>query len=406
MAMMAESATPFLEFFYFDAGGGHRSATTALKQEISNRFPGWRIELVNLQEILSPIDPVAQLAGRIKSKAPSGKKFQSEDVYNVMIKRGWTYGSVALLHGLQKGIQALAPSIEDLLRHHWQEKCPDLVVSLIPNFNHVMFRALRRDHPDVPYVTIMTDIADYPPHFWQEKQDQFIICGSNRAVQQARATGYRLERIFQVSGMVLRSDFYRCEDMDRRSEREKLGLDPDLPTALIMFGGNGSKVSAKIVKHMGKADIRLQSIVLCGRNEKLRKRLCTHESCHAVGFTDKVPYYMRIADFFIGKPGPGSISEALHMGLPVIIERNQATLPQERYNTKWVEEHKIGIVVKHFKCKQTLRAVESLLRDDTLELFPENARRLNNRAIFEIPDILKQILATPSTHKLETTREA
>ena len=31
---------------------------------------------------------------------------------------------------------------------------------------------------------------------------------------------------------------------------------------------------------------------------------------HVVGFTSEIPYYMVLSDFFIGKPGPGSISEA------------------------------------------------------------------------------------------------
>ena len=54
------------------------------------------------------------------------------------------------------------------------------------------------------------------------------------------------------------------------------------------------------------------------------------------GFTKEVPRYMQLADYFIGKPGPGSISEAVAMQLPVIVERNAWTLPQERYNADWV----------------------------------------------------------------------
>jgi 1,2-diacylglycerol 3-beta-galactosyltransferase len=399
---MTKPDTPFLEFFYFDAGGGHRSAALALREVMAERFPGWRIELVNLQELLSPIDPVALLTEKMKSKkkVSSGKKFQSEDIYNGMLKRGWTYGFFMLLRGLQNRIRALTPEMEDLVHQHWQEECPDLVVSLIPNFNRVMFRALRRDHPHVPYVTIMTDIADYPPHFWQERQDQFIVCGSKKALRQARTIGYRPERIFEVSGMILRPDFYRTKAMDRRAARIKLGLDPDLPTALIMFGGHGSKISMKIVKHMEQADTKMQSIVMCGHHEKLRVKLSKHTSCHAVGFVDDVPHYMRLADFFIGKPGPGSISEALHMGLPVILERNQATMPQERYNTKWVERHKLGVVVRRFTQKETLRAIGFLLKDDTLEQFRENARYLNNRAVFEIAEILEKIFASASPFTL------
>ena len=58
---------------------------------------------------------------------------------------------------------------------------------------------------------------------------------------------------------------------------------------------------------------------------------------------------MHLSDFFIGKPGPGSISEALAMKLPVIVERNARTLPQERYNADWVLEKQVGLVVRRFR---------------------------------------------------------
>lgn len=56
---------------------------------------------------------------------------------------------------------------------------------------------------------------------------------------------------------------------------------------------------------------------------------------HAVlDFTSEVPRRMAAADYFIGKPGPGAVSEALHCGLPVVTFRNAWTMPQERYNTE------------------------------------------------------------------------
>ena len=98
---------------------------------------------------------------------------------------------------------------------------------------------------------------------------------------------------------------------------------------------------------------------------------------------------MRLSDFFIGKPGPGSISEALHMGLPVILERNNLTMPQERYNTDWVQEHEVGVVIREFR--RIADAVRFLLEDGRLERFRENARCLNNRAVYEIPAMLERI---------------
>jgi len=109
------------------------------------------------------------------------------------------------------------------------------------------------------------------------------------------------------------------------------------------------------------------------------------------GFTNQVPYYMHLSDFFIGKPGPGSISEALAMKLPVIVERNAWTLPQERYNADWILEHGVGIVVPTFR--RITRAVTELLQPGRLAALRARAAALNNRAVFELPEILARILA-------------
>jgi 1,2-diacylglycerol 3-beta-galactosyltransferase len=99
---------------------------------------------------------------------------------------------------------------------------------------------------------------------------------------------------------------------------------------------------------------------------------------------------MALSDFFIGKPGPGSISEALTMHLPVIVESNAWTLPQERYNAEWIQEQGVGIVLKDFK--QIEKAVEDLLRGDKLEEMRKRISLMDNRAVYEIPPILESIL--------------
>jgi UDP-N-acetylglucosamine:LPS N-acetylglucosamine transferase len=111
-----------------------------------------------------------------------------------------------------------------------------------------------------------------------------------------------------------------------------------------------------------------------------------------VGFTSQMSYFMQLSDFFIGKPGPGSISEAVQQGLPVIVVRNAWTMPQERYNTEWVEENGLGVVLDSFK---VIRAGVAQLADH-LELYRAQVKRIHNRAVFEIPDVLERILAAPA----------
>jgi 1,2-diacylglycerol 3-beta-galactosyltransferase len=107
---------------------------------------------------------------------------------------------------------------------------------------------------------------------------------------------------------------------------------------------------------------------------------------------------MAISDFFIGKPGPGSISEALQFHLPVIVECNGRTLPQERYNAQWVTENRMGIVLRSFR--DIARGVEKLLEPTTFDDVRTNAATYLNRALLEIPGFLDQILERSGSDRL------
>ncbi len=368
-----------LDFVFFDAGGGHRSAANALKAVIEQQGRPWEIRLVNLQEILDPLDIFRKYTG-----------IRMQDIYNVLLQKGWTLGSAqmtALMHGL---IRLYHRGQVRLLTEFWKQSERDLVVSLIPNFN----RALRQSLPATPLVTILTDFADFPPHFWIERQDQYLICGTEKAVEQARALGHPAEHIFATSGMILRPSFYDPVMADRAAERRRLGLDPELPTGLVLFGGQGSSVMPEIAKRMSAAaQSNFQFIFICGRNKKLAEKLRSMDTKfpkYVEGFTSEIPYYMHLSDFFVGKPGPGSISEAIAMRLPVIVERNAWTLPQERYNTEWILEKQVGVVLPSFR--QIDSGLRELLDAANFSRFRTNAEAITNRAVFEIPEILEALL--------------
>jgi len=142
----------------------------------------------------------------------------------------------------------------------------------------------------------------------------------------------------------------------------------------------------------------LQLILICGRNRKLAatlpampRAMPSRMPMFVEGFTREVPYYMHLSDFFIGKPGPGSISEAIAMKLPVIVERNAWNLPQERYNCEWVREQDVGLVLRNFRGIDA--AVKELLEPATYARMRANAAAQSNRAVFEIPDMLESILS-------------
>lgn len=370
-----------IEFGYFDAGGGHRAAATALDLAIRGQKRPWEVRLTNVQELLDTLDVLKKYAG-----------IRIEDFYNWMLRSGWTLGSTQLMRVLQLVIRLYHGPTVRMLEEHWKETQPDMVVSFVPHFNRALGESFRRAYPERPFVTVLTDLADFPEHFWIERQQQYLICGSGRAAEQARSRGHAEDRIFQTSGMILHPRFYEAPVEDRAAERAKLGLRADLPTALVLFGGYGSEVMADIATKLDESELELQLIFVCGKNEKLAKTLQGQKARlprFVEGFTTRVNYYMQVADFFIGKPGPGSVSEALAMHLPVIVERNAWTLPQERYNADWVVENEVGEVLQSFK--EIVPAVARLIVPSTLARYRANAAAMNNRAVFEIPGILQTI---------------
>jgi UDP-N-acetylglucosamine:LPS N-acetylglucosamine transferase len=372
-----------IEFCFFDAGGGHRAAATALEMSIRNQQRPWDIQLTNLQELLDDLDILKKYAG-----------IRIQDYYNWMLRSGWTLGSKQLMNILQAAIRLRHRKTVSTLEAHWKETQPDMVVSFVPHFNRALGDSFRLAFPGRPFVTVLTDIADFPPHFWIERQLQYVICGSDRAVAQAKALGHSDDHIFRASGMILHPRFYEAPVENRFGEREELGLRADLPTGLVLFGGHGSKAMLEIAERLDASPLQLQLILICGKNEKLAAALRAQKSRlprFVEGFTTKVNYYMQLADFFIGKPGPGSVSEALAMKLPVIVECNSWTLPQERYNCEWVLEKQVGIVLRNFRTIE--KAVAQLIEPATLARYRSNAAALQNRAVFEIPEMLEKILA-------------
>jgi 1,2-diacylglycerol 3-beta-galactosyltransferase len=138
--------------------------------------------------------------------------------------------------------------------------------------------------------------------------------------------------------------------------------------------------------------------LICGHNSALAQRLVAMPARAprlVVGFTPKIRDFMHLSDFFIGKPGPGCISEAIQQGLPVIVVNNTWTMPQERYNAEWVQENRAGIVLDSFKNVDD--GVDEVI--SRLPEFRARVARIQNRAIFEIPEILERIMSDARTGK-------
>ena len=94
-----------LDFIYFDAGGGHRSAANALKHVIEQQGRPWEMRLVNIQEILVSLDIFKKVTG-----------IRSEEMYNLFLRKGWTLGSPTMLRMMHLLIRSYHHSQVRILR--------------------------------------------------------------------------------------------------------------------------------------------------------------------------------------------------------------------------------------------------------------------------------------------------
>ncbi|MEO1670746.1 MAG: glycosyltransferase [Cyanobacteria bacterium J06631_2] len=370
-------------------GAGHYATYRAIKAIAEQKQLPWQFQVTDMDEIIPKLSQQNQLKNTYDLFG-----FSAHDLYNSMVKRGWTWLWLLMMR-LNKLLVRLNYKMGvSLFEQRWREQQPDLIVSVMPLFNKVIWESIQNAKPGTLVVTILTDFADCPPAFWCEPEtDNYLVCGTEKAVQQARSLGVKEDRIVKTSGLVIHPDFYRPFSGDRRSERQKLGLDPDRPTGLVMFGGNGSQVMLDIAQRLECFQDKLQLIFLCGHDHELALALRQSKGIQkrfVTTFTKDIPHYMRLADFFIGKPGNVSISEAIAMRLPVITEGNALTMAQEKYCCEFVKEKNVGIVISNFR--QIDRAVAKLIQPENYACYQANLNALNNQAVFEVVDILQTIL--------------
>lgn len=129
------------------------------------------------------------------------------------------------------------------------------------------------------------------------------------------------------------SSIMRSKDATKSKYREQLGLMDDIPTVLIVGGGDGMGGIIQQAKALGeklneKADSKenpeYQMVVVCGKNKNAQDTLSSNDWGKGVnvvvnGFVNNMDEWMRASDVIVTKAGPGTIAEASICGLPCML---------------------------------------------------------------------------------------
>lgn len=219
----------------------------------------------------------------------------------------------------------------------------------------IAYEAARCVNPNVHCITVPTDISEMTPGYWfQPAIRQIYLLGCPQLVTEARAAAVQRSEIREIGGMVIHPRFYD-EDLPAREELlHSLRLDPELPTGVISFGGQGTIHVLQCAQKIAEAGLQVNLICLCGINRKLLdlvEQLDAPFPIVALG-ADSVPplsahriaQYLRIADFMIGKPGTMTVTEALIAGTPLIFIKSRGLSIVHGANEDFVVQRGVGLM--------------------------------------------------------------
>jgi processive 1,2-diacylglycerol beta-glucosyltransferase len=147
----------------------------------------------------------------------------------------------------------------------------------------------------------------------------------NHHVTVTEATARMGEQVYQtpmraVGGLVSARFAEPVDPSRRQAVRAELGLSPDGLVVLLATGSLGMGDVPNVVRSITSSGVG-EVVVLCGRNDGLRKQLSTQPGVVALGWRDDVPELMAAADVLVHNAGGLSLTEALTAGLPPVTFR-------------------------------------------------------------------------------------
>ncbi len=350
-------------FLISDTGGGHRASAQAIAEAIRFLHPAhYELIIEDLWKNHTP-RPFCTLPNTYRWITGPGLP---------LWKLLWaTLAQPTLQHRILDDIGFL---VRATIMAYYRAIRPDLIVSIHPLLNQIGLDALHAAHLDIPFVTVITDLATFHPT-WIDPRVSRCIVPTEAARSRAIALGMAPEKL-AVYGQPVSLKFAQPV-ANQALLRQTLGLAGARPTVLLIGGGEGSGQIFAIARAIAQRAPESQLMIVTGRNEALRAAL---DAIHweiptqIYGFVDTMPALMHAADLLVTKAGPGTISEALIAGLPMIL--SDYIPGQETGNVDFVERNGVGRYVNDPAAIAELVQEWSRRGNPALATMARNAARL------------------------------
>lgn len=359
-------------------GGGHNQAAAALEEIWRELRPADTVEKVDVLNFTSPLYRKAYSSGYLQVAE------HLPHMYGMLFKKS---DNPALLRRLTNLRRVSARAVGGKFLKHLKAFGPDVVVCThfmpLEMLGHLRARAKNGPSPKV--ATVVTDFEAHA--LWMEPSVDLYCVAAEDTKARLVARELAPENIV-VTGIPIARKF--SAKTNPAELRRRMGWRDDLPIVLVLAGGFGMGPVGKILAAMDGVEQAVQNVVVCGKNEELRRQLAGDPHKHptqVLGFCTNMHELMSAASLIVTKPGGLTSSEAMAMGKPLLIVN---PIPgQEEANSDFLLEkgaaakanrledvpYKIGELLGSRKLAQMARAAKSLGRPNAAEAICQEVMR-------------------------------
>ncbi len=198
----------------------------------------------------------------------------------------------------------------------WVEAfAPDVVVSTYPLATQSLGDLRASGQLAVPLVTYLTDPAVH--NSWLHPSVDAYLTVTAAAAEQGRVE-YGIDAV--PAGPLVPARFARPMRLEAVvALRESLHVPAGRPVALLAAGSLGLGDLVPAVRDVAAAGFT--PVVLCGRSERLRRRVDAVEGARGLGWRTDVHELLQVADVMVQNAGGLCFTEALVAGLPTVTYR-------------------------------------------------------------------------------------
>ncbi len=375
--------------FTSGAAGGQASITDALTKTLSTDYTVTSISF--FYQLLAPLD--------------IAHRNNAEGMYNWIALKKWNWFINNVFYNLAMHYYSLRrKKILSIIRAYLIKEKPTALISVIPFVNNEILQVSKE--LNIPFLLFSADL-DPEIYLYNIKNPNYSrfylgLPFFDESFKTLLAKHQISQSQVLTTGYPVRADF--LEPKNRKQIKKRFSIPYNKPIILVLLGSQGTQTLPALIKQIYQISTPAHVIICTGKAEHLVKKIKKiiappHISSQIIGYTHHIADLMAVADLFVTKSGSVSVSEALYMHLPMLLDATSEVLLWEQFNHEFVKKNHLGSSAHSLE--EIIPEIEGLLLDKrNLSLLRNNIQLFEKKnGSLQVKHIIDQITtAHQATH--------